>query len=320
MLAAAGAVLLATAGIFGFRFLSHHVFGPQAQVEAYLAALASGDQTAAVALLPPSEALTPEDEGIYAAAENRITGYKVLGGEIDGSEAVVQAELEQNDGRSTVEFELQADGRRLQIFTGWQLQHTAARTVAVTVPSGTEAVRINGRDLQLPAAGAGTVEVRLLPGRYRLQGPDTRYLTYGSPHTVTVEPEMAGDPDPIRLVASVTAELAAEVQAQGDAYLRDCLDRKETAPDACPNSAYTSGGSAEQRAVEWTEEKAPVYRITGTPETGLTVYATGGKARVTYQEDVTGDGRWETRSDLVSIAFTSELELTGNSLKLEFRP
>ncbi|MBD7994826.1 hypothetical protein H9639_05885 [Arthrobacter sp. Sa2CUA1] len=320
-LAAAGALLLITAGIIGFRFLSHEVYGPQAQVDAYLAALASGDQSAAVALLPHSEAITPEDAGIYAAAEDRITGFRVLGEEITGSEAVVRAELEQNGGRSTVEFELQADGQRLLFFTGWQLQHTAARTVAVTVPSGTGTLRINGRDLQLPSAGAGTVEVRLLPGRYRLEGPDTRYLTFGSPHTVLVEPGMAGDPDPVRLAASVTEELAAEVQAQGEAYLRDCLDREETAPVACPNAAYTSDGdTAGHRAVQWTEERAPVYRITGTPDTGLTVYATGGKARVTYQEDAGGDGRWETRSDLVNIPFTSELELAGNTLKLNFRP
>ncbi|UPO76580.1 hypothetical protein [Arthrobacter sp. Helios] len=321
VLTAAGVVLLAAAGIIGFRFLSHDVFSPQAQVKAYLAALASGDQAAAIELLPPSEALTPADEGIYAAAENRITGYEVLGEEINGSEAVVRAELEQNGGRSTVEFELSDDGQRLLVFTGWQLQHTAARTVAVTVPEGAGAVRINGRDVQLPQSGAGTVEVRLLPGRYRLQGPDSRYLTYGSPHTVLVEPGMAGDPGPVRLVAAVTPELAAEVQAQGDAYLQDCLHRAETAPAACPNSAYTSGGgTAGHRAVEWTAEKAPVYRITGTPASGLSVYATGGKARVTYQEDAAGDGRWETRSDLVNIPFSSELELAGDSLKLDFRP
>lgn len=320
VLTAAGVVLLATAGIIGFRFLSHDVFSPQAQVKAYLAALASGDQAAAIELLPPSEALTPADEGIYAAAENRITGFEVLGEEINGSEAVVRAELEQNGARSTVEFELRADGQRLLVFTGWQLQHTAARTVAVTVPEGAGAVRINGRDIQLPQSGGGTVEVRLLPGRYRLQGPDSRYLSYGSPHTVLVEPGMAGDPDPVRLVAAVTPELAAEVQAQGDAYLQACLHRAETAPAACPNSAYTSGGTAGQRAVEWTAEKAPVYRITGTPASGLSVYATGGKARVTYQEDAAGDGRWETRSDLVNIPFSSELELAGDSLKLDFRP
>jgi|GEM_PF-4226005 len=320
VLAAAGAALLITAAILGFRFLSQQVFGPQAQVEGYLAALVSGDQEAAVAALPPSQALTPQDPGIYAAAGNRITGYEILGQEINGSEAVVRAELEQNGKTSAVEFALQAEGSRLLAFTDWQLQHTAARSVAVAIPSGTEGLRVNGRNVPLPADASGTVELRLLPGRYRLQGPDTRYLSYGGPHTVMVEPGMAGDPDPVRLYASVTAELAADVQAQGEAYLAACLGRGETAPAACPNTAYASGDAARFRAAEWTLEKAPVYRITGTPATGLAVYATGGKARVTYQEDVTGSGRWEPRSDLVNIPFGSDLEVAGEELSVDFRP
>ena len=72
--------------------------------------------------------------------------------------------------------------------------------------------------------------------------------------------------------------------------------------------------------MQWVLERAPEYRITGTPETGLTVYAAGGKARVRYQEDTNGAGRWESRSDLVSISFSSGVEVAGDSLGLDFRP
>ena len=320
VLGAAAAVLLAAATILGFRFLSFGFFGPQAEVKEYLAALTSGNQADALAALPPSQALTPRDPAIYAAAENRITDYEILGQDIFGKEAVVRAELEQNGKRSTVEFALEASGSRFLIFSGWRLQHTAARSVAVTLPAGTGEIRINGRDVQLPADAAGTLEIRLLPGGYRFEGPGSRYLSYGEPHTVLVDPGMTGDPDPVHLFASATAELTADVQAKGEAYLAHCLAQDETAPASCPNAAYAGGDAARYRNVEWKLDRAPRYRIIGTPETGLAVYATGGKAQVNYEEDVTGKGGWEARSDLVNIPFGSNLEVAGETLLLDFQP
>ena len=72
--------------------------------------------------------------------------------------------------------------------------------------------------------------------------------------------------------------------------------------------------------MQWTLERAPQYRVAGTPELGMTVYATGGKARARYQENTTGAGRWESRSDLVNINFGAEIEPEGDVLGLDFRP
>ncbi|MCC3281801.1 hypothetical protein [Arthrobacter caoxuetaonis] len=315
VLAGLGALLLAAAGILGYRHVSHNVLGPAAQVESYLAALVSGDHAAAAELLPPTGAATVQDAQIYAAASNRITGYEVLGQEMRGGEAVVRTVLQQRGESKTVDFALSRAGREAVIFAGWQLDHTAAREVDVAVPSGTAAIRLNG--VSVPLSGQART-LRLLPGEYFLEGPESRYISYGPARTIAVEPGMAGAPVPVRLYTSATATLAQDVQAQGQAYLLDCLSRQETAPEACPNAAYAGADPARYRGIEWTLTKEPVYRVTGTPETGLAVYAAGGKARATYQEE--SGGRWQTRTDDVGIAFGSELSVAGDILELDFRP
>lgn len=318
-LAAAAAAVLVAAAVLGYRFVSEDVLGPKAKVEDYLAALASGDHSAAHSLLPAVEALVPREEAVYREAGHRITGFSILGQEIRDGRAVVQVAVVQNGETKPVEFRLRDTGIRAGIFTVWQLEPTAARTVQVDVPAGTETIRINGAELALPP-GTSHAEVLLLPGSYLIQGPPQRYLSYGPGQTVTVEPGMAGDPDGVRLRPAVTGELAPEVQLQAEAYLSDCLSGHEAAPAACPNAAYTAFGPERYRNLEWSLEKAPQYRIVGTPETGLAVYATGGKARAVYQEDVSGAGRWENRTDLVNISFGSELELAGDTPGLDFRP
>lgn len=319
VLAAAGAAVLVAAAVFGYRFISRDVLGPQAVAEDYLAALASGDQAAAYELLPSTDALIPDDAAVYAAAGQKITGFEILEQEITGGNAVVRALVDQDGGRNTVELRLRDAGSRALLFTAWQLGPSAARTVQVNVPADTEDIRINGTDVALPS-GAESVDVLLLPGSYIFDGPEERYLSYGPGKRVLVEAGMAGSPAPVRLRAAANAELAPAVQAQADAYLAACLSRTEAAPDACPNAAYSSYGAERIRNVKWSLERGPEYGMTGTPETGLTVYATGGKARVQYQEDTTGSGRWESRSDLVNISFSSGVEVTGESLGLDFRP
>ena len=319
ILAAAGAAVLVAAAVFGYRFMSQNVLGPQAVAEDYLAALASGDQAAAYALLPDTAALVPRDPAVYASAGAQVTGFEILGQEISAGSAVVQALVDFNGEQITVEFGLKEAGSQALIFTAWQLEPTAARTVQVQVPAGTGQIRINGAELALPP-GEDSAEILLLPGSYLIEGPQERFLSYGAGKTVLVQPGMAGSPSPVRLRASANAELEAEIQAQAQAYLAQCLSRPEAAPAACPNAAYSSYGPERIRDVQWALERAPEYRITGTPESGLTVYAAGGKARVQYQEDTSGAGRWESRSDLVNISFSSGIEASGESLGLDFQP
>lgn len=319
ILAVAGAAVLVAAAVFSYRFISQNVLGPQAVAEDYLAALASGDQAAAHALLPDTGALVPQDPAVYASAGARITGFEIVGQEISAGSAVVHALVNRNGERNAVEFRLKDAGSQALVFTAWQLEATAARTVEVEVPAGTGHIRINGTALDLPPGG-DSAEILLLPGSYVIDGPKERFLSYGAGKTVLVEPGMAGGPSPVRLRASANAELAAEIQAQGEAYLSHCLASPEAAPEACPNAAYSSYGPERIRDVRWVLERAPEYRITGTPESGLAVYAAGGKARVQYQEDTSGAGRWESRSDLVGISFSSAVQLAGESLRLDFRP
>ena len=319
VLAVAGAAVLLAAGVFGYRFVSQNVLGPQAVAEDYLAALASGDQAAAHALLPETGAIVPQDPAVYASAGARITGFEILGQEISAGSAVVQARVDRSGDRSTVELHLLEAGSQALIFSAWKLEPSAARTVRVEVPAGTGQIRINGTELALPP-GQDSAEVLLLPGSYLIEGPQERFFSYGAGKTVLVDPGMAGGPNPVRLRAAANAELAAEVQVQAEAYLAQCLARPEAAPAACPNAAYTSYGPERVRDVQWVLERAPEYRITGTPESGLTVYAAGGKARAQYQEDTSGAGRWESRSDLVNISFSSGVEVAGETLGLDFRP
>lgn len=317
ILAGAGAAALLAAGVLGYRYVSHEVLGPQSQVKDYLTALASGDQAAAHALLPSTDALIPADPAVYARAGHRITGFEIVDQQISGGRAVVQALVDQDGERKNVEFRLTDNGPQALIFRSWQLHATAARTVELNVPADTAEIRINGVPLALPD---GPAEVLLLPGSYLIQGPEHRWLSYGIGETVVVDAEMAGNPEPVRLRAAVTPELAAEVQAQGEAYLASCLSLTDAAPAACPNAAYTGYGPERYRDMQWTLERAPQYRIIGSPETGLEVYATRGKARAVYQEDTSGSGRWETRTDLVNIPFGSELRLAGDAVSLDFRP
>lgn len=319
VLAAAGAAVLAGAAVFGYGYISRDVLGPRAVAEDYLAALASGDQAAAHALLPATDALVPRDPAVYAAAGQKITGFEILGQEIMKVTAVVQALVDQGGERKTVEFRFAKAGSRAVLFTEWQLGPSAARTVEVEFPAGTEEIRINGTGHPLPP-NADSAEVLLLPGSYLFEGPRERYLSYGPGTQVLVEPGMAGGPGPVHLHPAANGELVPEVQAQADAYLAACLARQEAAPAACPNAAYASSGPERIRNVQWTLERTPQYRIIGTPELGMTVYATGGKARARYQEDTTGSGRWESRSDLVNINFGADIEPEGDVLGLDFRP
>ena len=231
-------LVLVVGGVVAREMINTRVYSPVRPVEAYVAALADGDVSAAFAVAEPDVArgdrvlLTDE---FYADVEGRPTNPRVQEPVSLGDWASVTV-LWDVDGREVEErYELERAGRTALGFDEWRLvpPRMTELDLGFRLAEDVRSVVVNGVEVDLPGSGS----IPALPGRYEVTLPDAgEYLT-ASTVEVTVNHDLDFGPslDGFGTLEYTVADAAvAEAEAQALAVLEPCRTATDVEPAGCP--------------------------------------------------------------------------------------
>ena len=316
-IAAGGLVAIAIVGWIAVSVINSQLYGPKDQVTAYLDAIVDGDLNEANDLAHTDGDVADDGlltSGIYRAAENRISGYKI--GDIDknGDTVTFEVRLEGLDKTVDAKLTIVKDGRTAVLFDKGRLTKGGlAKAVSVSVPDGVGDLTVNGI-----TADWGDGDLWLLPGDYVFDAfaGNPWLKSSGEPITITAGEDFQYAEVPGAVGSDAFRE---EVQRQIDAYLAKCIASTELEPEKCPNSVY---GFGDVRKVKWTLTQAPTpdfANFDGTFPADLG-YGESGRATVTYEADQSygyGPRDWQPETE-ESDLYLSSVTVTedGDSLRV----
>lgn len=310
-------------GVVAASILGTTAFDPQQRAEEYLDAIVAGDVDEVRALAPASDdktAVLLTDE-VYAAAEDRITGYEITDVTTDGDEATVTVDLDGVPDGDGVSFQLRADGRRAVLFRDWQVDGGGlARQVTVPVPESSTSLRANGVAVDVPG---GDIDLWALPGSYAFDPyGESPWLESGSTRTTVPAQDTWGtyaeidEPQP-------SSALLERVDTALTEWIEGCMAATTLSPPDCPQNAFASGD--EQRKVSWELTRAPTFSWTGFDGTFPAELTSeeSGEAVVRYEYDASygfGAPEWTTESDEVSLYVNATVDLVGGEPRVTYSP
>lgn len=246
VVAGAVAVCILAAGAVGAWWWLNRAPSAEDVARSYLAALAEGDATAALALTGADDAQRADALAAYGEAVH-ITAPRIVS-------------ADSKDGAATVEAAYRLDGEEVPVTlrlheqkSGWRLIDALGSVTATTTPA--TRVRIGG--LEAPGAGG---EVALLPGRYDVVPLPEEVLTGAV--TVDVAP---GSQETAAVTASFAPAAAGIAQSQLDAYAAGCTAPGTTVPAHC---GLRIPWGADLIAVD-----SIAYRVERTPQVALSADA-----------------------------------------------
>ncbi|HWU23972.1 MAG TPA: hypothetical protein VN088_20725 [Nocardioides sp.] len=314
-IALGGLTVLALVAIIAVNVVGATVYSPERQARAYLDALVRGDVAKAVELAPvdddASSALLIPD--VYAAAEDRITGYDITKVETHGSSATVTVDLEGPQDGHGVELSLSAHGSAGMFFHHWQVDDGGlARDVTIDVPDSSTSLAANG--VSVPVTGGDSADFWVMPGSYAFNPyADSQWLQASDDRTAVPASESYGiyaevsDPQPSdALKQAVDTKLAS--------WLGTCMRATTLEPKGCPQSGYGYGDK--QRDATWRLTSAPTVSwddFYGDFPAELSTDT--GKAKVTYEYDDSygfGAPHWVKQSDTSSLYVNVKVELVND--------
>ncbi|EMY33773.1 hypothetical protein D477_013220 [Arthrobacter crystallopoietes BAB-32] len=329
---AGGAAVLVIVGVVAYNVLANSVFAPERQVERYLDALRDGDAGTATQILDPNVASAERvllSNEIFSASEDRISSYTIRDVSIEGGTAMIEAELVQDTKSTPLTFVLEKAGTAAVLFNEWRMVSGADWNMSIQLPEGQSSVTVNGVQVDIPVPegnGMFAPEAAVLPvfpGTYIVEPPQgSKYISYGSeqPVTVSASPAESGGAGAV-FEAGLTEAVSTDAIAQATAHLEKCLAAKEFQPEGCPNSAFSWGDEEDYRSISWSLETEPEYQVNEGRDGDLRLYAAGGEATVSYEQNVAwGDDEpeWEKHENDVNLYFDAIVRIDGDKLSVEF--
>jgi hypothetical protein len=265
-------VLAAAAAVgIGRTAASHR---PEAAVADYLQALQQGDAERAFDLdgteVGDDDVLLTDEA--YATATDRVSGFSLAPGVVDGDSATVEATVQQGGEtgpRWQQSFTLESDGRDLFFFPRWELQPVALGSVTVQVGAPSSAT-VSVAGVELPAADSETVELRALPGSYDVELGGGGEL-WGAPATEGTASGAGSRGTPAVLVAELTEQGEASARAAVDGWVAGCVGSPDPRPDGCSFALLNGDGGYQLSNQKWTLESAPTYDVGAWDGTGWDV-------------------------------------------------
>lgn len=313
--------VLALVAIIAVNVVGATAYSPEHQARAYLDALVRGDVARAVEIAPvdgdASSALLTQE--VYAAAEDRITGYDITKVETHGSSATVTVDLDGPQDGHGVELSLSAHGSAGVFFHHWQVDDGGlAREVSIDVPESSTSLSANG--VSVPVTGGDSADFWALPGSYAFNPyADSEWLQASDDRTAVPASESYGlyaevsDPQPSdALKQAVDTKLAS--------WLATCMKATTLEPKDCPQSGYGYGDK--QRDVTWRLTTTPTVSWDGFyGDFPADLSTDSGEARVTYEYDDSygfGAPHWVKESDTSSLYVTIKVELVDDQPQVTF--
>lgn len=310
-------------GVLVFSIVGSTLADPEKRAEAYLDAVVDGDIDKVLELAPVADdeasvALLTDE--VYAAADDRITGYDITDVEEFGDTVTVTVDLDGPEDGDDVELTLVPDGKRALFFDDWKVDEGGlAREVTLSVPESSTSVEANG--VTVEATGGEDADFWALPGSYV-------FNPYGD------SPWLEASDEPTSVPAADTFGVYAETGQPGPSeqlrdkvdtaiadWVNDCMKATELAPEDCPQDAFGSGDT--QRKVAWTLTTMPTVSwdyFDGTFPVNLSSDETG-EATVTYEYDASygyGPREWTKESEQEDLYVNATVDLVDGEPVVTF--
>lgn len=310
-------------GVLVFSIVGSTLADPEKRAEAYLDAVVAGDVDKVLQLAPVDEdeasvALLTEE--VYAAADDRITGYEITDVEEFGDTITVTVDLEGPEDGNDVELTLSPDGKRALFFDDWKVDEGGlAREVTVSVPDTSTSVEANG--VTVEADGGEDADFWALPGSYVFNPyGDNPWLEPSDESTSVPAADSfgiyaeTGQPGP-------SDQLRDKVDTAITDWVDACMKATELSPEDCPQDAFASGDK--QRKVVWTLTTMPTVSwdyFDGTFPASLSSDETG-EATVTYEYDASygfGAADWTKETEQVDLYVNATVDLVDGEPVVTF--
>lgn len=305
-----GLMLVGAAFIATVAVMNSTLYGPEHQVDLYLAALRDGDGGSALGLLNAS---VPEgaDPTLLDGEALRRAGAILEDAEVGeardaGTDRVeVPVTYAVDDTETTTVFPLQRTGTEWGFFTIWEFEQTVLPVVEVSALNSVEAA-VNGVAVGLPdgTATLASFYPAGISARYEgeyVAAPERRVAVTG---TESVLPAIA-------LATVATPELTRAVDEQIRAFLDGCAEQTVFQPTNCPFNYPTDERLAGD--ITWSIEEYPAAAVTPN-DGGWNLAPLQGSARIDTQLRDLQSGAVRDVSESVPFEFDADLTVTQDAV------
>jgi hypothetical protein len=309
---------------------------PQDPVETWLEGLQAGRSRQ---LLSRAEAVVADpalgvfSNRVYRGAAGRLGGHEVLAVDQQGTRAEVSARVWWDDpggGRREEVHRYRVHQVRL---TGpfndqWELDSLDAAPLAVHLPAPLDELSVNGESVDLdagdrepdPRGPGGTWRFEALPGEYAIGLPGDSYYEVADPLAPVTMAFRDPRPAAVELRPAPSPRMWQETEDRIRAWLEECMEAEELAPERCPSSRRSTGTEPtgpEITDVEWRLLSRPALVLTADPGDPLRWNAGRHRpavARLSYREN------GERVVERVEFPVRATVRSTGGSAEISVGP
>ncbi|WP_233542817.1 DUF4401 domain-containing protein [Kocuria tytonis] len=325
-------VLLGVVAAVVFSILSRTVFGPDNQAEELLRSVQNGKASAVTDTANPNVNTAERallTDGVYGAAQNRISSYEVKDTDINGDHATVHANVTQDGVTTPVDVPMVSDSRN-GLFKSWRVDDSSGnplyQTFSVEVPAGVGELTVNDQKVAVDQQNdTRTQQFTVLPGDYAVGvASPGKYVTYGGNQVAEIRAGAQSMESSMSFSRSFTPALEQDLTKQLNATLDQCAQKAEFEPQGCPFEYSIFGDKKDYRNPSWTIERYPTYSVSSSSETSDEIsYSTSrsGEVRLDYQynEEYDDDepADWKDKDTTSSIYGSGTVTVSGDKLTVK---
>lgn len=345
-------MLALVAGGVGIGVANSTLYSPQAQVQAYLEALAAGDGGTALTL---SSGGSGEGSGRAAAAgpapgtaTSLLQGEPLQAGLAALGELTVTRGEDAPDGESTevavdytvdgedhsTVFTVERSGRDWLFFDRWRMAEVPVQTVRVVpgnlppeAASGSMTAAVNSVATPLTSQGSGEgsgagsetprQDFAVLPPFLVDAGLESTYLA-APPVRKVVDQVTPAEPQTLELALHYTDDVATEVNRQLEAYLAGCTEQQVLNPSGCP-LGYDTVNRIPPDSIAWSVSGDPQATVVPLPAEGedpTVMEPLQAEAVLTLQEIDLVTGEQQPVEHRNPFTLEADLSVTGDAVRL----
>jgi hypothetical protein len=248
-----GALLLIVGGLAVTYAVLNAAHAPEKPVVAYLDDIVAGHVEDAVAQLENGPRSPLLDDDVYAATDDRITGYTI--GEVteSGATATVTVELTTESGNLTEKVPLVSTGSDML----WQLwavdgEKLPEIDIAWFAPDGYD-LAVNG--VALPGV-SGRQHLPALPGSYEFGPAEQSEVISAEPVTATVDSFSHAGDDSVDTSVILTEEGEKQARSALNAFVNKCIKQHVLSPKGACGFGILSDGQV-YPTLNWSITRRP---------------------------------------------------------------
>lgn len=258
------AVLVASVG--NYFSLPH---SPEQSVNRYLSALEEGDYIRGLDRSSYSFGSTYLTDSIYRKATGRVSDYRVLDTQVEGTKATVKVAVTVQGVEKELSLPLRLVEKSGPYNDTWVLDTPSQTSVTLTAPLALSQLSVNGATLDLPATRRATDgdgqhwAIPFLPGSYSLDLPeDSYYSLVGGAQTLEVAlPTLPVLTDRVSFTLRPSRRMWSETDALIQSWLDRCSESRRLYTTGCPAPGRQGLDEGDVSEVRWRQVSRPALYL-----------------------------------------------------------